>query len=135
MIYYKSLYDTLYGGSGVYILRWKRRVLYVGCSKNIRKRVMCHSRMRFSSVEVIKCGKSKMFSIERETISKLNPKLNRNVILSTGRIVLPKQTAMEIVKLHSKMAKSSIHTYSINQIAQMATFKGIAVIKRQFKIK
>lgn len=66
-------------GSGVYLLRKKGLVVYVGMSRYILGRIGNHSSKRkfFDSVEIVWCHQSKAASLERRLIKKHEPIHNK----------------------------------------------------------
>jgi excinuclease UvrABC nuclease subunit len=67
-----------WGKIAVYLLISKGRVVYVGQSRSLRKRLSHHSEKVFDRVEVIGCDDSYWASVtELRLIAKLRPKYNR----------------------------------------------------------
>jgi hypothetical protein len=63
--------------SAVYLLKSGGRVVYVGQSRNVRKRIMTHEfRKRADDVQVLPCPKRDLRQRERELIQLHRPPLN-----------------------------------------------------------
>ena len=68
-----------YKPSGVYVLRLRGKVVYIGCSRNALSRAGQHQDKRFDSVEIFWCGRPQAMRLERKLIREHQPKFNRNL--------------------------------------------------------
>ena len=63
---------------GVYLLKKKGRVVYVGKSTNVARRIGQHGDKKFDSHEVLECCLEELDSLEIENIKKYDPILNKS---------------------------------------------------------
>lgn len=73
-------HTTLPESPGVYVLKLSGVVVYVGQSRNVRKRVASHRVIEFDAVEVIACPAEQLRQMEKEKIAELRP--TRNLVFS-----------------------------------------------------
>lgn len=65
-----------HGGSGVYILRVRGDIIYVGRSHHVPSRLAGHSEKQYDSVEIIWCSIPESYRLEKELIAKYRPPFN-----------------------------------------------------------
>lgn len=90
-VFYDDSEDT--AGYCVYHLIKNNKVVYVGQSKCLKKRVIrhCYSEIDFDFVGIIKCDESDVSNMEASQIVKHLPPLNKN--LPKNDIYMPKKIA------------------------------------------
>lgn len=125
--------SKIYPGSGVYILRKGKIVVYVGMSRNVRSRVKSHTVRDFDSVEVIKCGEEERCKLESRLIKKYKPKYNGMSMLGKRQIRLSKDQSCEIKNLIELYCKKTGLRFSIAKMSQMALTIGIKQFRKQLK--
>ena len=65
------------GLSGVYILAFKERIVYVGQSQNVHARIPQHKNKQFTHFRILPCGKRRRLYWEAVLIKRYNPDYNR----------------------------------------------------------
>ena len=66
-------------GSGVYLLKLKAEVVYVGQSHSVLSRLGGHRSKLYDEVEILWCSDEEMVLLEKDMIKKYKPKLNKVV--------------------------------------------------------
>lgn len=75
--------------TGVYILLYRKKVVYVGKTENWPVRLAAHKSLTFTDAKLIECSKSKLDATEKRLIEIFTPKYN---FLHTVKRVGPKMT-------------------------------------------
>ena len=65
------------GLSGVYILAFRERIVYVGQSQNVHARIPQHKNKQFTHFRILPCGKRRRLYWEAVLIKRYNPDYNR----------------------------------------------------------
>lgn len=63
--------------SGIYLLKNKGVVVYVGRSVNVRRRIWDHSDKEYDEYEVVECPVENLDDLEKSYIKRLKPKYNK----------------------------------------------------------
>lgn len=63
--------------TGIYFLLDRKKIVYIGQSKNAHSRIGAHKDKQFDSVRIIICQKSKLNHYERRLVTLFNPKYNK----------------------------------------------------------
>lgn len=65
--------------TGIYFLIYRKRIVYVGETECLEKRLPGHYDKKYTSVRFIPCAKDKMLEYESRWIKRFNPKYNKTI--------------------------------------------------------
>ena len=106
--------------TGIYFLLHKKKVVYVGQSKNLPARIGNHKDKIYDAARMIKCNKSRLDYYENRFINLFTPKYNKNQkrfekASGSNRAIQIKLSGM-VETMLSKMCSANRRTVS-NQIS------------------
>lgn len=120
-------------GSGVYLLKSRGKIVYIGMSGFVLGRFFGHKNKVFDEVEIIWKPKRQALSLEMQLIKKYRPKYNTKHIepLFDAAPQLRISAANEFL-LRRFLVEFCLPTESMSKIANLAMAKGLPHIRRLY---